>query len=77
VPVPRILLKGVHKSVEVGQFVQLSDIIPVGVCKPTSTWVIHLALPIQDLVVEERGERDDGNSSKEELLVLNVPNTKK
>ena len=34
---------------EVGQFVQLCDVIPVGVCKPGGTWVIHLAFTIQDL----------------------------
>lgn len=34
---------------EVGQFVQLCDVIPVGICEPGGTWVIHLALTIQDL----------------------------
>lgn len=36
---------------EVGQFVQLCDVIPVGVCEPAGTGVIHLALAIQDLGV--------------------------
>lgn len=49
VPVTRILFKGVHEPVEVGQFVQLCDVIPVGICKPAGTGVIHLALAIQDL----------------------------
>lgn len=58
VPVTRVLLKGVHESVEVGQFVQLCDVIPVGICKPASTRVVHLALPIQDLVGVGEKERD-------------------
>lgn len=30
-PVTRVLFKGVHESMEVGQFVQLCDVIPVSI----------------------------------------------
>lgn len=42
---------------EVGQLVQLCDVIPVGVRQPAGTRVVHLALPIQHLR-QERGARD-------------------
>lgn len=67
VPVTRVLFKGVHESVKVGQFVQLRDVIPVGICEPASTWVIHLAFPIQNLGEGDRRKELTRSTSPKEL----------
>lgn len=54
---------------EVGQLVQLRDVIPVGVCKPARARVVHLTLPIQDLE-GAAGKEADGQASREERLLL-------
>ena len=39
---------------EVGQFVQLCDVVPVGVCEPLATWVVHLLLTVKHLQNKNR-----------------------
>lgn len=68
VPVTRVLLEGVHEPVEVGQFVQLCDVVPVGVGEPARTRVIHLALAIQDLGKERGGRGLTGTPPKHLMM---------
>lgn len=49
VPVSRVLLKGSDNAVEVGEFVQLCDVVPRRVCQPCGAWVVHLVLSVQHL----------------------------
>lgn len=49
VPVPRVLLEGGDDPVEVGQFLQLGDVIPGHVSQPARAGVVHLVLSVQHL----------------------------
>lgn len=44
-----MVFERIHDTVEVGQFIQFSDVVPAGVCQPVVAGVVHLLLFVQHL----------------------------
>lgn len=49
VPVPGVLLEGRDDAVEIGQLVQLRDVVPRPIHQPLGTRVVHLVVSVHNL----------------------------